>query len=136
MLEPVRVLTISAVGGTAGRLYIGHSPWLRTQRPEKGRRMKGSGPHLGIIGLLNHTPLIRPESFQSKYQFLIIHHAPTIRPLILPLSHQGEKAENGLALSRLECQPGTNSPYPSLLKGGDGGMRDNVFSDFNSFPNW
>jgi hypothetical protein len=64
VLEPIGIFTVSTIGWTARRFHIGHPPRLRAQNPEKGSRMESSGTHLCIVGLLNHTSLIRPELFQ------------------------------------------------------------------------
>jgi hypothetical protein len=62
ILKPIGILSISAIGRPTGRLNIGHPPGFWTQGSEKSSRMEGSGTHFHIIGLLNHTPLICPES--------------------------------------------------------------------------
>jgi hypothetical protein len=76
VLEPVGILSVSAIGRSPRGLNIGHSPRLRTQGPEKGGRMKGPGTYLHVIGLLDNTSLICPESLQGKDQFLKIHLPP------------------------------------------------------------
>jgi hypothetical protein len=93
VLKPIGILAVSTIGGTAGRFDIGHSPWFRAQGPEESGRVKRPGPHLCIIRLLNHTPLICPESLQCKNQFLEIHRFS----LRLPC--------NGVAFLTLGCQP-------------------------------
>jgi hypothetical protein len=74
VLEAIGILPVSAIGGTTGGLHIGDLPGFRSQDPEKGGRVKSSCAHFDIIGLLNHTALIRPEPLQGKDQFLKIHH--------------------------------------------------------------
>jgi hypothetical protein len=73
VLESIRVLSISAIRRTPGRLHIGHPPGFRTQNSEKGGGIKCSRAYLEIIRLLNHTTLICPEPFQRKDQLLKIH---------------------------------------------------------------
>ena len=79
VLKPIGILSVSAIRGTPGRLDIGHIPGLGAQGPEKGGRVKSSGTHLRIIGLLNHTPLIRPEPLECKRSILENSFAPPSR---------------------------------------------------------
>jgi hypothetical protein len=73
VLEPVGVLSIAAIRRPARRFDIGNLPRLRAQDPEEGGGIERPRPNLQIIGLLNDTSLICPESFQRKDQFLKIH---------------------------------------------------------------
>jgi hypothetical protein len=75
VLEAIGILSVSAIGGATGRLHIGDLPGFRSQDPEKGGRVKSPCAHFDIIGLLNHTALIRPESLQGEDQFLKIHRS-------------------------------------------------------------
>jgi hypothetical protein len=62
MSQTVRILSISAVSGAPGRLYIGNRPGFRTQHPQESSRVKGPGPNLQVIRLLDQTSSIRPET--------------------------------------------------------------------------
>jgi hypothetical protein len=66
VLEAIWIFSVSAIGGATGRLHIGDLPGFRSQDPEKGGRVKSPCAHFYIIGLLNHTALIRPESLQGE----------------------------------------------------------------------
>jgi hypothetical protein len=66
VLEPIGILPVTAIRGAAGRLHISDLPRFGTQNPEKSGRVKSPSAHFEIIGLLNHTALVRPESLQGK----------------------------------------------------------------------
>src|ERR1700733_8936401 len=61
MLEPVRVLAISAVLGPPRRLNIGSAPGTGSKRSQSGCRMKRSRAHFDVIGLKDHATLPGPE---------------------------------------------------------------------------
>jgi hypothetical protein len=75
VLKPIGILSVSTIGGPAGGLNIGHPPGFWTQGPKKSGRMESSSPHFHVIGLLDDTPLICPESLQRKDQPLKIHRS-------------------------------------------------------------
>jgi hypothetical protein len=66
VLKAIGILSVSAISGATGGLHIGDLPGFRSQDPEKGGRVKSPCAHFNIIGLLNHTALIRPEPLQGK----------------------------------------------------------------------
>lgn len=82
VLEPVRVLPVSTVRGTAGGLHIGDPPWIGPEAAQEGGRVEGPCPDLKVIGLLQHTPLIRPEMLKGKddglERILLPHETPLI----------------------------------------------------------
>lgn len=73
-LETIRVFTIAAVGGTPGRLDVGHVPWLRSECAQAGRRMKRSRSDFDVVRLLNYASLRMPILFQGEDQFLKSHN--------------------------------------------------------------
>jgi hypothetical protein len=73
MLQPVRVFAVPAIGRTPAGLRIGRTPRLRTERAEKGRRMKCPCAHLKIVRLLNNAALVSPEAMEGKDQVLERH---------------------------------------------------------------
>jgi hypothetical protein len=66
VLKPVWVFSIAPIRRSARRFDIGHPPRLRAQDPEECGRIERSRPYLQIVGLLDDTSLIGPESFQGK----------------------------------------------------------------------
>src|SRR5579859_2326223 len=66
MLQPVRVLAIAAVGGTAAGLDESGAPGGLVERAQGRRRMEGAGPHFQVIGLQNHAALRRPELLEAQ----------------------------------------------------------------------
>ena len=52
-VEPVRVVSIAAVGGTTGRLHEDRPPGFRTQDAQKRLGVHRPGPHFDIIRLLD-----------------------------------------------------------------------------------
>jgi len=73
MLQSIRVLSVSSVGGPPAGLYIRGAPWLRPQDPKKGCGVEGPGAHFQIVRLVNDTSLIGPEAVQRKQQILKGH---------------------------------------------------------------
>src|SRR5581483_11521997 len=70
MLEPVRVLAVTAVLGPPRRLHIGRAPGLRPERAERGRRVKRPCPHLHVVRLEDHATLVGPEALELQDQVL------------------------------------------------------------------
>ncbi len=73
MLQPVGVLAVAAVGRAAGRLHVGDVPRLGAEDAQEGGGIEGAGPLLGIIGLLDHAPLLGPVALQGENQILKCH---------------------------------------------------------------
>src|SRR5271157_4963491 len=71
MLEqPVGVLAVSAISGTARGLHIAHTIRLRPKHAQEGFRRHGSRADLDVIGLLQDATVLRPESLQAKDESL------------------------------------------------------------------
>jgi len=70
VLEPVGVFAVAAVGGTAGRLNVGHVPGLGPEDAEKSSGVKGAGTFFAIVGLLNDATLFCPIPLQREDQIL------------------------------------------------------------------
>ncbi len=70
VLQTVGVFPVTAVGGTAAGLNVGRIPGLRTDGPQEGGRVEGTGAHFHIQGLENHAAVLRPEILQSQDQTL------------------------------------------------------------------
>jgi hypothetical protein len=64
MLQAIGIFSVPTIGRATRRFYISHSPWFRAKDPQEGGGMEGPCPDLHVIGLLNNTTLIRPESLQ------------------------------------------------------------------------
>ncbi len=64
LLQAIGVLSIARIIGTDRRLDIGYAPRLRPQHPQVGCRVHRPGPHLGVVGLPDHAPLVGPEALQ------------------------------------------------------------------------
>ena len=80
VLKPVGVLAVAAVGGAAGGLHIGDVPGLRSQHPQKSRRVHRPGAELDIIRLQDGTAIFRPVAFQGENQLLKGHQQPPNLP--------------------------------------------------------
>jgi hypothetical protein len=63
VLEPIGVLSITAIRGPARRFDIGNFPRLRAQDPEEGGGIERPCPNFQIVRLLDDASLICPESF-------------------------------------------------------------------------
>src|SRR5271166_883119 len=68
MLEAIGILPIAAVLGAARGLHIGCLPWLRTERTQRGRRMKGACADLHVVGLEDDAAAPRPKGLQGQDQ--------------------------------------------------------------------
>ena len=68
--EAVGVLAVTAVGGPAGRLGIGHGERPRVEDAQKGLRRHGAGAHLHVIRLLQYASTLGPKGLQTKEEFL------------------------------------------------------------------
>ena len=70
MLEPVGILPIAPILGTARGLHIGGLPRLGAEGAQSGGGVEGASPHLHVIGLQNHAALLRPEALERENQAL------------------------------------------------------------------
>jgi hypothetical protein len=70
VLEPVGVLAVAAVLGAAGGLHVGRAPRLRPKRAQRGRGVKGPGPHLQVVRLEDHAAPVGPKAFELEDQVL------------------------------------------------------------------
>ena len=70
VLEPGRVLAGAAGLGPARGLHVGRLPRFRAERAERGRRVKGAGPDLHVVGLQDDAALLRPEALKGEDQAL------------------------------------------------------------------
>ena len=79
MLEQtVGVITITTICGTAGGLYISHTPGLGAQNPQKSGRVHGASALFNVVGLCHDAFLISPEFLQFQNNCLKIHVLPPI----------------------------------------------------------
>ena len=67
MLEAVRVLTISAIGGTTAGFDIGSLPRLGAERLQKGVGRKGPGPDFKVVRLDHETACAGPVAVEIFY---------------------------------------------------------------------
>ena len=74
VLQPVRVLAVAAVLGTARGLHIGGVPRLRTYCAQEGRGMEGARAHFHVVGLQQHAALAIPELVEPQDQLLEAQH--------------------------------------------------------------
>ena len=75
VLQAVGVFAVATVRGPPGRFHIGNLPGFRSQGPQKGGRVEGSGAHLDVVGLLDHASLRGPVPFEGEDQFLKGHNS-------------------------------------------------------------
>ncbi|MNV63711.1 hypothetical protein D3C71_1563170 [compost metagenome] len=70
VLQAVRVFTVAAVGGTAGRLHVGAGDGLRAQGTQTGHGVGSTGTHFHIQRLNDGTALAGPIVLQLQDQAL------------------------------------------------------------------
>ncbi len=70
MLQPVGILAIAAVFGTAAGLHIGGAPGLGPERAQRSSGVKGRSPHFQVVRLEDDASLIGPEALQFEDQVL------------------------------------------------------------------
>src|SRR5680860_551940 len=74
MLEPVGVLTVTAILGTARGLHVSRAPRLWAQRAQSGRRVKRPRPHFHVVGLEDDAAAVGPEALKPEDQVLEGRH--------------------------------------------------------------
>src|SRR5215210_4510433 len=72
VLHSVWIFAVASVRRPPTGLRIGCPPWLRTERSEKGCRMKCSCSHFQVIRLLDDAALISPKTMEGEYEILIV----------------------------------------------------------------
>jgi hypothetical protein len=70
VLQPVRVLAVAPVLGTARGLHIGGVPRVRAERAQRGRGMERARPDLHVVGLEDHAAIVGPITLQGEDQAL------------------------------------------------------------------
>ena len=68
--QPVRVLAVASVRGSARWLCIAHPVWLRPQHAQKRLRRHRARTYLNVVRLLQHAPALGPEALQPEQQIL------------------------------------------------------------------
>jgi len=76
VLHAIRILAVSSIRRTAAWLRIGGPPGFRAKGPEERGWMKGTGPHLQIIGLMDDAALGGPVVMQRENEILEGHEQP------------------------------------------------------------
>ena len=101
MLGPVGVIAITAVRGATAGFGIGHGPGLRANGPEHRVGAHGAGTLLGVVGLQQQTPLVRPEPVERADDVLEVQNAVLALSLgVRGVGHQLDRKHKGVALSR------------------------------------
>ena len=75
LIQPVRIIAITAIGRTAGRFDVCDVPWFRSQRTQERRRIHCTCPFFYIIRFLDDAALGGPKFLQSEAHFLKVHVA-------------------------------------------------------------
>ena len=70
MLQPERVIAVTAIGRSAAGLHVCCAPRLRPYGAQKSRRVKGTSAHGGVIGLQHDATLVGPIALQGKDKIL------------------------------------------------------------------
>src|SRR5439155_6739654 len=70
LVQPVGIFAVTAIGGPAAGLYIGHAVRIRPKHAQESLRRHGAGADLAIVGLLNHAILRGPITFQLENDLL------------------------------------------------------------------
>ena len=70
VLQAERVVAVATVGRPAARLHVGGRPGLGTDGAQEGRRVKGAGAHLHVVGLQDDAAALGPVVLQAQYQVL------------------------------------------------------------------
>ena len=70
LVEPIRVLAVTAVSRAARRLRVGDAYGLWAEHAQKGVGAHGAGADFDIEGLLQHAATLGPETLQSEEDFL------------------------------------------------------------------
>jgi hypothetical protein len=66
MLQPIRILAIAAIGGSARWLHIRGVPGLRAEAAQESGRVKGAGAYFGVERLDQHAALAGPVLLQAQ----------------------------------------------------------------------
>ena len=74
MLQPVRVLAVTAVLGTSRRLHIGGFPRFRADGAQEGRGVEGAGADFHVIGLKQGAAVLVPVLVQLEDDLLEAKH--------------------------------------------------------------
>ena len=104
MLHPVWIFAVASVRGPSTGLRIGCPPWLRTQRSEKGSRMKCSCSHFQVIRLLDDAALISPKTMEGEDEILIVQEMSCRGGAVRDRWSTLRLAESKLASLLLHCQ--------------------------------
>src|ERR1700722_14843626 len=70
VLQPERILAVTAIGGPARGLHIGGTPGLGPHRTQERCGMEGPRAHLHVVRLQDYATLLRPVILQRKDQTL------------------------------------------------------------------
>src|SRR5262245_6544504 len=70
MLEPVRILAIATILGTAGGLHVSRAPGPWPKRAKRGRRVKSPRPHFQVVRLEDHAALVGPKALEPEDEVL------------------------------------------------------------------
>jgi hypothetical protein len=78
VLKAVWVFTITAIGRSSARLYIGSVPGLWSDRAQERGWMKSAGAYFHIEWLHQYAALICPISLQAVDKILKSHENPVV----------------------------------------------------------
>ena len=70
LVEPVGIVAVAAVGGTAAGLHVGHAVGLGAEHAQEGLRAHGAGAHLDVVRLLDDAAAFRPVLLQLEDDLL------------------------------------------------------------------
>lgn len=70
LVEAVGIVAITAIGGAAAGLDVGHLVLLSAEDAEKGFRGHGAGADFGIVGFVDDATTVGPVFLQLKNSFL------------------------------------------------------------------
>ena len=70
MLQPVGVVSVSAIGGSSAGLYIGGIPAFRSDGSQESGGMEGAGSYFKVQRLQDNATSGGPELLQGKDQTL------------------------------------------------------------------
>ncbi len=70
VLHTIRIFAITAIGGTAARLYIACAPRIGAERAQRSGRMKRASAYFVVVGLHNNAAVVCPIALQSQDDLL------------------------------------------------------------------
>ena len=101
MLGPVGVIAITAVGGATAGFGVSHRPGFWPDGTKHRVGAHGAGTLLGVVGLQQQTPLIRPEPVERADDVLKVQNAVLALSLgVRGVGHQLDRKHKRVALSR------------------------------------